>query len=302
MGFQSAAWPAGALRTIVSAEGETSVRYWFEAVPEAQPETWFDNGQPINWGVGHLGYGVFLTRETNTSTEPGPDDPPYQPGISYFAGATEVHLFQACDGDTNGDGNLDGNDIQRILSELKFNSGEPADWTQGDFDGDNDCDGDDIQLILATGLWPTMDYDTIPVVAPPEGSVDLIVDPATGMVQISADELTLSGYVIESAAGVFTGQPAENLGLFVEDTDTRISGNLDLALSGMHDLGAVIGSQWNVLIEEDLTFTYTIAGSPGIHAGTLVVIPEPGTLVLLALGALCVLGYRWRTRTRLARR
>ena len=274
-----------------------SIAWSFETVPDSLPERWFDDqGLPINWGVGHLGHGVFLTRNNNG----GPND---VPGVSYSAGSTQVHLFQAADGDTNADRNLNGDDIQRILSENLFASGLPADWSQGDFNADGVCNGDDIQAILSTGLWPTDNYAAVPPGEPLDGVVDLVVDPADGMVLIDTDGMVISGYVIKSTAGVFTGEPANNLGWFVEDTDWRISGNMGIELEGVHPLGAVIGSEWEILTKDgpvdlydDLTFTYTVFGSPGTLRGSLIVIPEPGTLVLLLTGLLGLLLLATRRR------
>ena len=46
-----------------------------------------------DWGEGHLGRGVFLTRNNNG----GEND---VPGVSYSEPGAQVHLFQAMDGDT----------------------------------------------------------------------------------------------------------------------------------------------------------------------------------------------------------
>jgi hypothetical protein len=96
-------------------------------------------------------------------------------------------------------------------------------------------------------------------------------------------------YFITSAAGIFTGAPANNLGIFTEDTDTQISGNMGFTLTGEHLLGPVIGLEWhNPAIDpyEDLTFTYTSPDTAGTFLGNLIVvpIPEPSTAAMLLGG------------------
>lgn len=121
----------------------------FAAVPDAQPPQYGLPGDET-WGRGHLGNGVFLTRRTG-------DYPPVHPGITYQHDSVEVHLFQACPGDTNGDGYLETRDIQALLAANSFlnHAGGPWQWWQGDFTGDGLVDGQDISAILATNLWDT---------------------------------------------------------------------------------------------------------------------------------------------------
>lgn len=150
---------------------DSSIGWYFAPVSTPQPAVYDLPGEG-NWRQGHLGFGTFLTRNNNS----GPDD---EPGISYSAGATQVHLFQACDGDTNGDGNLNG---------------------------------DDIQAILATNLFPTQGYVSPPWGPQPpkagggakatgpgqpgDGIVDLILYPDDGMLVINTDDVTINSYVI----------------------------------------------------------------------------------------------------------
>ena len=128
---------------------------------------------------------------------------------------------------------------------------------------------------------------------PADGVVDLVLDVTSGALAISTDGITINGYVIDSDNLVFTGGSANNLGWFVEDEDWRISGNMGFTLTGQHDLGDVVGPEW--LSEpdywfwhEDLAMIHTIAGSPGAHVGTLIIIPEPATVSLLVLGCIAI--------------
>ncbi len=95
--------------------------------------------------------------------------------------------------------------------------------------------------------------------------------------------------MLTSEAGVFTGDAAENLGVFQEDEDGRISGNFAFALSGTHLLGDVIGQEFaGVDLLSDLSLTYTVEGAGGVYQAN-VVVPEPATLVMLAGGVLGLL-------------
>ncbi|MBN2476821.1 MAG: PEP-CTERM sorting domain-containing protein [Pirellulales bacterium] len=297
-------WFGDQVRTLVSTEAAGMIHGRFDAIPQAQPERWFSDRidpltgevQPGNWDQGHLGHGVFLTRG-------GPD----AAGVEYTPRATLVHLFQAADGDTNGDRLICGTDIQQILAANKFGKTReeleaqevwPAAWSEGDFDGNGVVNGSDISAILATNLFGAGPYTTPETVAAKGAAkpVQLIVTPE-GLL-LDAGAVTINGYVLTSRAGVFTGEAAENLGLFREDTDTLISGNLAFELRGKHWLGGVIGEEFSGVDPwKDLMLLYTVDGNPGLYPANLVV-PEPDSLVLLGAALLAGLAGRFRRRRR----
>ena len=64
-----------------------------------------------------------------------------------------MNLYQAVSGDTDVDGDVDGDDVQNILAANTFPRRASADWSTGDFTDDGLCDGDDIQAILAEGWF-----------------------------------------------------------------------------------------------------------------------------------------------------
>jgi len=215
-----------------------------------------------------------------------------------------VRLFQAADGDTDGDRQIGGGDIENILAANKFGKSEeelraeetwPAVWREGDFSGDGLVGGTDIQAILATNLFGAGTYaGMLPEVG--DGG-DVVLRVSEDGLYLDTGHVALNGYVLTSRAGVFTGDPADNLGLFREDTDHQITGNFAFTLAGRHCLGDVIGDEFaEVNLSDDLTFTYTVAGQAGIHYATLVV-PEPGTAAMLMAGLLGLLVIR-RNRKR----
>ena len=105
--------------------------------------------------------------------------------------------------------------------------------------------------------------------------------------------LICTGFVIAgSESGILTGDDADNLGLFQEDTDAEISGTFAMSLNGKHDLGDVLG-ETDADLGGDLSLAYTIAGVPGVFTAS-VVVPEPGTLLLLLSGLIGLLIWRRR--------
>jgi len=234
-------------------------------------------GDPVVHPADHIGYGVLL--------DPTPDGNGNELAVYYDINFTEVDLFQAADGDANGDREVNASDIEAILAANKFGTGEPATWQEGDFTGDNEVGGSDIQAVLAANLFGQGPYAALDSGEPADAPVvDVLIDGSS--VLIDTHGTVINSYMLTSGAGIFTGEDADNLGLFQEDTDETISGGMGFSLAGQHLLGDVIG---DVDVLGDLAATYTVAGASGIYAANLIVVPEPGTLVLLATGALGLL-------------
>jgi hypothetical protein len=118
---------------------------------------------------------------------------------------------------------------------------------------------------------------------------------ADGLV-IDTKGAAINGYMLKSEAGILTGSDAENLGLFQEDADDVVSGQMAFTLAGTHLLGDVVGAEFaDVDLAEDLTLTYTIDGASGAYVGT-VVVPEPATLAMLLSVVVTLLVFRRRRR------
>jgi len=221
-----------------------------------------------------LGYGVFLTDQ----------------GVTYSSNAVLVDLFQAADGDTDGDREVRGKDIQNILAANLFGVADPdppATWPQGDFNGDGQVSGSDIQAILAANLFGTGPYvagggSSADGGIMPGGSGDGVTDlklRASGLT-IDSDGATISGYVVQSKSAALTGSAAVNLGSFQEDQDDCISGNFGFTLAGTHLLGDVLADPSTLDLLDDLAVTYTLDGQAGIYVATL----DAGTLSWDGLG------------------
>ncbi|MBN2474047.1 MAG: PEP-CTERM sorting domain-containing protein [Pirellulales bacterium] len=255
-------------RTLVSAAGPAGIAGTFATEPLPNE---------------HLGCGVF-----------------YQ-GLTYHPDAVDVDLFQAAPGDTDGSRFINGIDIQNILAANKFGQNLEADWTEGDFDNNKRVNGLDIQAILAANLFGMqVPYAAMDSGKPGDGIVDLVVVPGEGL-YINTDGVVINSYVLTSAAGIFTGEAASNLGVFQEDTDGCVSGSFAFALDGEHFLGNVVGPEWQIApggdvdLSDDLLMTYTIQDTKGTYTARLVIVPEPGTLAMLAAGVVGLWVF-WRRR------
>ena len=143
-------------------------------------------------------------------------------------------------------------------------------------------------------------------------------DSDTGNPWVGIAEFALFDF--NSTSGVFTGDPAnfDPAPTFppVNDTDTRISTALFAApymqatYDAPYDLGNVAQTGLTQgFIDTDLTsgsggsgvggaFTYNYAGGGANKVGTITAVPEPSTIVTLAIGGIAGLGYTARRKLR----
>ena len=248
---------------------------------------------PLSYGVAgtipshgdYLGAGMWFGNAS--------DDPVGENGVYYTAMTVDIGVFQAAPGDTDGNRKVEGQDILNILQAGLFGDGvtPEANWGNGDFNSDSKISGEDILALLGTGLFGDGTYPDNPLAAAAGDGVKLVVT-ANGLV-IDTGGATVTGFVLSSESGILTGDDADNLGLFQEDTDEAISGTFAMSLKGEHDLGDVLG-ETDVDLGGDLSLAYTIAGIPGVFTAG-VVVPEPSSFALLG-AALGLLVFAWRRR------
>ncbi len=268
--------------TVMSRVGESNGAFGdFEVVP-----TSYGAAGTLPLDGDYLGAGIWFGNEGSDGIEyvgrAVPED---------AASAIEIGVFQAAPGDTDGNRKVEGQDILNILQAGLFGDGvtTEANWGNGDFNADSKISGEDILALLGTGLFGDGTYPDSAAAA--AGADVKLVVTGNGLV-IDTAGATVTGFVLSSEAGILTGDSADNLGLFQEDTDDTISGAFAMSLKGEHGLGDVIG-ETDADLAGDLSLAYTLAGQPGVFTAS-VVVPEPGTLMLL-LGGLASL-LIWRRR------
>jgi len=270
-------------RTIITSAGDGGILGEFaEAPPVHDP-----NGGP----EGHLGLGVFH-RGVNYVDRIAADDP---------ATAVSVDLFIARGGDSNADGYVDGRDIMTLIVNYNGNQWKPvADrtWDRGDtvgglFDrGDGLVDGRDIIDLIAN-------FGRSDPGASPEATAAAEYDPVTGEFSVSVENVMF--WTLQSN-GEFTGSGLAGLEeVLASEEGTLISANPNTVGNGTFtgllsyrdvELGRLAAPGTD---PGRFTLEYVTGFGGEKMRGTITVVPEPGTLVMLVL-ALLALNYIGKRR------
>jgi hypothetical protein len=217
-------------------------------------------------------------------------------------------------GDADQDLDFDQLDLVKVQIAAKYLTGEPATWGEGDWDGapggysGNPPPGNgffdqlDIVAALDSDLYMAGPY---PAIEPNGQQVDVrasvVYNAATGELAVDAPvQAELTSINIDSASGIFTGQPAANLGgSFDNDSDT----NVFKATFGTSFGGLSFGHVAQAGLSEsfllgDLTVIGSLAGGGGLGEVDLVYIPipEPSTILLTCLGLVAFFVHGWNGR------
>lgn len=215
-------------------------------------------------------------------------------------------------GDANQDLQFNQLDLVQVQIAAKYLSGQPATWGQGDWDGapggtvsapppgDGRFDQLDIVAALAPAHYLTGPYAAIkPAGHAGDAQTSIRYDPRTGELAVDAPAGSqLTSINIDSAAQIFTGAPAANLGgSFDNDAD----GNLFKATFGSSfgslSFGHVAQTGLSAeFIQNDLAVVGSLAGGGGLGEVDLIYVPEPSALVLVGLGLASALAQRGRSR------
>ncbi len=212
-------------------------------------------------------------------------------------------------GDADRDLDFDQLDLVRVQVASKYLTGNPATWGEGDWNGapggtaaappagNGRFDQVDIIAALGAGKYLTGKYAALANANGMRGDAQtsIIYNAGTGEVAVDAPAGTnLTSVNIDSAGGVFTGAPAQNLGgSFDNDSDTNIFkatfGSSFGSLSFGNVAQAGLSQQFVV---NDLTVVGSLAGGGALGNVDLIYIPEPRAAVLLVLGVMGFLAIR----------
>ena len=131
-----------------------------------------------------------------------------------------------------------------------------------------------------------------------DGQTSIVYDPSTGELAVDSPAgVELTSINIDSAAGIFTGTSAQNLGgSFDNDADDNIFKATFGSSFGSLSFGNVAqGGLSEEFVLGDLSVVGSLAGGGDLGNVDLVYVPEPSTIVLFVFGPF--VGFRRFRRT-----
>lgn len=209
-------------------------------------------------------------------------------------------------GDADQDLDFDQIDLVQVQIAAKYLTGDPATWGEGDWDGapggspgdppagDGVFSQTDIIAALTGGFYLTGPYAAIRdggVVG--DGQTSISYNATTGEVAVDAPAGTeLTSVNIDSAAGIFTGDAAANLGgSFDNDADGNIFKATFGSSFGSVSFGNVAQTGLTKeFVLSDLTVVGSLNGGGDLGNVDLIYVPEPGSLLLSVLGIVGLIG------------
>ncbi len=228
----------------------------------------------------------------------------YQLGLSGVGLLGGAPVLQA--GDADRDLDFDQLDLVRVQIGAKYITGQAATWGEGDWDGapggsanappagDGLFDQKDIIAALSAGMYLTGPYAAIARDGQSgDAQTSIVYNPATGEVAVDAPQgVQLTSINIDSVGGIFTGNPAQNLGgSFDNDADNNIFKATFGSSFGSLSFGNVAQAGLSeAFLLNDLTVVGSLAGGGALGNVDLIYVPEPPAFVLavMALVVVCV--------------
>jgi hypothetical protein len=203
-------------------------------------------------------------------------------------------------GDANLDGEFNSGDLVSVLQAGTFAANLPAGWHQGDWNGDARFDRSDIIVALQDGGYG---HGPLAAVQPNgsagDGQTSIIYNAGNGQLSVDAPAgVELTSINIDSAAGIFTGESALNMGgSFDNDANANIFKATFGGSFGSLSFGNVAQTGLSEeFVAGDLSVVGSLAGGGDLGNVDLVYVPEPSTIGLFGFGLLaCLLKIR-RTR------
>jgi len=211
-------------------------------------------------------------------------------------------------GDADMDYLFNQEDLIMVLSAGKYLTGQPATWGEGDWNGapggeagspppgDGRFDQLDLIAALTAGNYyvgsPTNAASLLPGGLVGDSQTSVIYDPLTGEIALDVSAGTdLTSFQLVSSSGIFTGDPALNLGgIFDGDTDTQIFKATFGSSFASLSFGTVAGSGLSeAFLLADLSANGTFAqggtlGSVDLIYRERAVVPAPGAMLLGTIG------------------
>ena len=216
-------------------------------------------------------------------------------------------------GDADQDLDFDQFDLIKVQVAAKYLTGQAATWGEGDWDaapggkvgapptGDGQFSQLDIIAALNNGFYLTGPYAALSPGGGGEGDeqTSIIYDPNTGELGVNAPASTeLTSINIDSASGIFTGEPAQNLGgSFDNDADNNIFKATFGSAFGSLSFGTVAQAGLSEdFVRNDLTAVGSLAGGGDLGDVDLIYVPEPSAIALMCLGLVGLMGRSLRRR------
>jgi hypothetical protein len=207
-------------------------------------------------------------------------------------------------GDADQDLDFDQLDLVKVQIAAKYLTAQAATWGEGDWDGapggsvgnpppgNQRFDQLDIISALTAGKYLTGPYGAVRQGGSPgDGQTSVGYNPATGELFVDAPAgVQLTSINIDSAARVFTGDPAMNLGgSFDNDADGNIFKATFGSSFGSLSFGRVAQpGLTEAFVLGDLSVVGSLAGGGALGDVDLIYVPEPSSAVLLVLAALAL--------------
>jgi hypothetical protein len=221
--------------------------------------------------------------------------------LSVYRGQIEslINSVSLQAGDANQDLSFDQLDMVQVVRAGKYLTGQAATWGQGDWNGapggrpghppagDGVFNHRDLLAAISTGHYRTGRYAAgQPLDAVPDVRAAVIYDANTGEVALDVPAgIELSAINLDSATGIFTESPAQNLsGIFDNHSDHNVfKATLGASFSSLSFGPIAEPGLTEQFIRDDVTAVVSPAGGGPLVAIDLVYVPEPSSLQLVAV-------------------
>jgi hypothetical protein len=213
-------------------------------------------------------------------------------------------------GDADQSLEFDQRDLVQVLVAAKYMTGQPATWGEGDWDGapggapgspppgNGLFDQIDIVAALGNGKYMSGPYAAVSFGGrADDDQTSVIYNAITGEMGVDAPAgRALTSVNIDSATGIFTGDPAQNLGgSFDNDSDTNLfKATFGTSFRSLNFGPVAQPGLSQELVAGDLTVVGSLEGGGELGPVDLVYVPEPMTVVPLVLGLAVTLARRRR--------